>query len=367
MAMYRVMIVDDRDIARTEVKRLKIWGESSGFSISEEAQNGQEALDKLEHNPIDLVITDIKMPKVDGIELLRAIVERNLCTCVVLLSDFSEFEYARQGLILGAFDYIPKPVDANELSGLLSRAKTLLDQERLEKERIRKLEEAQKDLGLRISVDEVNTMTSLIRIGDENSLLGIEQMMDRILKNLNKSEFIRITGLLKNIIYDITSELMKAFPNIKLFIDPSIYEGFDDVKNQNIYELYKVFMDKVKNLIHLIKILRLDLQDKGIIKQVCNYILKNIDNNISLSMVADRLYMNKTYISESFKQKIGISFTEYVAIAKMERAKVLILNEDLKTYEIAERLGYRDTEYFSKVFKKITGLTPTEFRNNHEH
>ena len=365
IALYKVMIVDDRDIVRTEVKRLKIWGESSGFSISDEAQNGQEALDKLEHNPADLVITDIRMPKVDGIELLRAIVERSLCSCVVLLSDFSEFEYARQGLILGAFDYLPKPVDANELSGLLARAKVLLDNERLEKERIRKLEEAQQDLELRISMDEVTNLTSLIRAGDEKSLLGIEQMMNRILTNFNKSEFIRFAGLLKNITLDITAELTKAFPNIKLFIDPMIYESFDHVKSQNLADLYQIFMDTVKKLSHLIKILRLDLQEKGIVKQVCNFILLNVDNDISLSMAADRLYMNKTYISESFKQKTGISFTEYVTLAKMERAKVL-LNEDLKTYEIAEMLGFKDTEYFSKVFKKITGLTPTEFRHSQD-
>jgi two-component system response regulator YesN len=123
-------------------------------------------------------------------------------------------------------------------------------------------------------------------------------------------------------------------------------------------------MDKIKSLSHLITILRLDLQDKGLVKQVCNYIIKNIDSNVSLSMAADHLYMNKTYISESFKQKVGISFTEYVTLVKMERAKVLILKDDFKSYEIAEKLGYKDAEYFSKVFKKIIGVTPTEFRNS---
>jgi two-component system response regulator YesN len=358
------MIVDDRDIVRIELKRLKIWGEASGFNISQEAQNGREALDKLENFQIDLVITDIKMPKVDGIELLRAIVDRNLCSCVVLLSDYSEFSYARQGIILGAFDYIPKPVDANELSGLLSRAKIYIDHIRLEKERIRKLEEAQKDTEQRLSIDEVTTLTSLIRMGDEKSILVIERMMDQILKNSNKVELIRISGLLKNSIHDIITELIKAFPYIELFIDPSIYSGFDDIKNLDLSSINNIFMDKIKGLSHMITILRLDLQDKGIVRQVYNFILKNIDNNISLAMVADQLYMNKTYISESFKQKVGISFTEFVTIVKMERAKVLILIDDLKTYEIAEKLGYKDAEYFSKVFKKVVGLTPTEFRLN---
>ncbi|MBH1942262.1 response regulator [Mobilitalea sibirica] len=364
--MYKVMIVDDRDIIRTEIKRLKIWGAASGFSISQEAQNGQEALGKLEHNPVDMVITDIKMPKIDGLELLRAIVERNLCSCVVLVSDFSEFEFARQGIILGAFDYIPKPIDANELSCLLTRAKSFLDNKSLEKERIKKLEESQKDTELRLSGDEITVLTSLIRRGDEKSLLGIEQMMERIFENSNKNELIRNAGLLKNSIYDVIKELKKAFPFLDLYINPAIYNGFDDVKNRSLTTLKNTYMEKIENLSTLINLLRLDLQEKGIVKQVCNYILINIDKNITLSIVADRLYMNKTYISESFKQKIGISFTEYVTLVKMERAKVLILKDNLKTYEIAEKLGYKDAEYFSKVFKKVIGLTPTTFRLNHE-
>lgn len=359
------MIVDDREIIRTELKRLKIWGESSGFHITQEAQNGQEALDKLQNYPVDLVITDIKMPKVDGIELLRAIVDRKLCSCVVLISDYSEFSYARQGIILGAFDYIPKPVDGNELSGLLARAKLFIDKERIELERVRKLEEAQKDMELRLSEDEFNVLMRLIRKGDEKSLLELEQRMEQIVEQSNIIERIRMAGLLKNSICDIMAELILSFPCLELFVDPTLYKGFDGNEELNMSDLNTIFMDKVKNLSHLITILRLDLQEKGIVKQVCNYILNNIDNNITLSMVAERLYMNKTYISESFKQKIGISFTEYVTLVKMERAKVLLAKDDIKTYEVAEKLGYKDTEYFSKVFKKIIGITPTEFRINY--
>lgn len=364
IAMYKVMIVDDRDIVRTEVKRLKIWGELSGFYISDEAENGQEALNKLEDHRVDLVITDIKMPKVDGIELLGAIVDRNICSCVVLLSDYSDFEFARQGIILGAFDYIPKPVDANKLSELLVRAKFFLDNEKQEKDRIKRLEETRREMELRLSMDEVNALTNLIRIGDEQALLGIGRMVDRIISNSDENERIRISGLLKNSIYDITAELMRAFPQFEIFIVPSIYDGFDDIKNQNLTSLYKIFMDKVKYMSHLITTLRLDHQDKGIVKQVCHSVLKNIENNTTLSMVADQMYMNKTYISEIFKQKMAISFTEYVTLVRMERAKVLLLAEDLKTYEIAEKLGYKDVEYFSKVFKKVVGSTPTEYRNS---
>lgn len=361
--MYKVMIVDDRDIVRTELKRLKIWGEASGFVISDEAQNGQEALDKLELSPADLVITDIKMPKVDGIELLRAIVERNLCSCVVLLSDFSDFQYARQGIILGAFDYIPKPVNAAELSDLLTRARKLLDQERQEKERIKRLEDAQKDMVLRLPADELSTLISLIRMGDEASLQEIEQRMIRALENAKSNEHIRMAGILKHAIDAITADLVNSYPNIELFITSIDDRMFDELKDCT--DQMRLFMDKAKDLSRLVKMLRFEAQDKGIVKQVCAFIFSNLENNISLSMAADRLYMNKTYISESFKQKMGISFTEYVTLVKMERAKAYILKDELKTYEVAEKLGFKDAEYFSRLFKKVTGLSPTEFHQKH--
>ncbi len=364
--MYKVMIVDDREVARAELKRLKLWGKSSGFTISEEAQNGQDALNKLGQNPVDLVITDIKMPKVDGIELLRAIVEQHLCSCVVLLSDYSEFQYARQGIVLGAFDYIPKPVNADELSCVLSRAKALLDNERLEQGRIKKLEEAQKDQELRLTMDEVNALISLIRNGDEQSLLGITQFMDRIMESFPEGELHRTASLYRNILCDITEELRKVYPMLTLFLDSSGYDSFQDGKYQKSAILYRMFMNRVRSLSYLITTLKLNFQDKGIVKQVCQFIFQNIDNNISLSLAADRLYMNKTYISESFKQKIGISFTEYVTLVKMERAKVFLRDGELKTYEIAEKLGYKDTEYFSRLFKKAVGVTPTEFRSQYE-
>lgn len=138
--MLQIMIVDDVNIARRELRRLKLWGEKTGFVISEEASNGYEALEKLRKSNIDLVITDIRMPKVDGIELLKGIVQEKLCPCVVILSDHSEFMYARQGLVLGAFDYILKPVDEEELDKLLQRARDFILGKRLEEQRIKQLE-----------------------------------------------------------------------------------------------------------------------------------------------------------------------------------------------------------------------------------
>ena len=151
--MFNVLLVDDMDIVRLELKRLSLWGEKSGFVIAGEARNGHEALLTLEKNKFDMVITDIRMPKIDGIELLKNIVEKSMCHCVVLLSDFSEFSYARQGIILGAFDYMSKPICETEVEKMLERAKQFIEQRQQDAEHVRALEQAlekksEKDLQL---------------------------------------------------------------------------------------------------------------------------------------------------------------------------------------------------------------------------
>lgn len=128
--MYRVLIVDDIDILRYDLKRMKVWGETTGFAIEDEASDGREALKKLRESSFDLLITDIRMPVMDGMELLRAVSKENLCPCIVMLSDYTEYSYAREGLLHGAFDYLGKPVNQNDILELLGRAKIFLDQKK---------------------------------------------------------------------------------------------------------------------------------------------------------------------------------------------------------------------------------------------
>jgi len=128
----------------------------------------------------------------------------------------------------------------------------------------------------------------------------------------------------------------------------------DSIKNR--------FVSAVGRISGLIARLKQGTEDNGITGQVCRYVLENIDGNISLSAVSDSLFMNKSYISEVFKQKTGLSFIEYLTIVKMERAKKLVGDGRLKAYEVAELLGFKDVEYFSRLFKKYTGITPSEYR-----
>ena len=362
--MLKIMIVDDMDIARRELKRLKLWGEDTGFIISDEANNGHEALEKLEKSQIDLVITDIRMPKVDGIELLKKITEKKLCPCVVLLSDHSEFRYARQGLILGAFDYIVKPVAEEELGKVLQRVKDFLFDKKHTQQRIESLEQK---LVEKVEVffprSEVNQLLEAIKAGDKRAVEYADRIVDIVFKNMNH-DLIKTESLLNNIMLDIKNNVLESCKWLDKFVGVQEIGEVEYAKADELDSIKALFVSPIDRVISLFERLECSTQESGIVSRVCKYVLDNIDEEISLKIVSDSLFMNKSHISEVFKQKTGISFIEYLTLVKMERARKLMTDGRLKTYEIAELLGFKDIEYFSKLFKKNTGLTPTEYRQS---
>lgn len=358
--MLTVMIVDDVDFDRLDIRRLKLWGEKSGFYITAEAKNGSEALEKLQRNSVDLVITDIKMPKVDGIELLKKIMERSICQCVVLLSDYSDFNFVRQGLVLGAFDYLKKPVNENEIENLLIRAKDFILEKRREIERVKKLEEKEE---IYFSRADIRQIIEYILNGDLRAIDAAEHIVKVIGANLSNN-LIKVETVIKGVLSEIIKEVFKKYDWLCKFLCPYELENADFSGCDELDDFISVFQRNIKKITLKINLLYCGKSSNEIVTQVCNIVLENIDDEISLGILADKLFMNKNYISELFKQKTTIGFIEYLRIVKMERARTLINEGSMKIYEIGEKLGYKDIEYFSRQFKKYTGFSPIEYRQN---
>lgn len=361
--MYRVMIVDDMDIIRLELRRLPVWGGKSGFYIFQEAKSGEDALNKLFEEPADVVITDIKMPKIDGIELLEQIIENKLCSCVVLMSDFSEFAYARQGIKLGAFDYLVKPVTEEDLNSLLERACEFLSNRKREIEHLKRLETALEEKNdENFSREDILHVTGFIQNGDIRAIDAVSHLSGRIISAMD-SDVTKAEGALKKLFQKILDELINDNSWLTKFMDNSTLND-TEAYQLNISHARACIKDKIEKITLIFNRLQYGFKDRDITWQACRHVLENIDRNVSLKTVAEHMFMNKTYFSEVFKQKTGIAFIEYLTMVKMERAKVLLSSNCMKTYEVAEKIGFKDVEYFSRVFKKYTGLSPAKFRQN---
>lgn len=127
--MYRVMLVDDEFEIRNGLK-LKIDWPALGFVIAGEAANGREALQLLERESFDLILTDIRMPVMSGIELLKQCAENFPRTQIIVLSGFDDFHYVKSALQCGARDYLLKPVIRGDLTQILGKLREELDAER---------------------------------------------------------------------------------------------------------------------------------------------------------------------------------------------------------------------------------------------
>ena len=140
MDYYKVMLVDDEEEVREAMMRRIDW-EAIGFKVISTAENGEEALELAEKNPPDVVLTDIKMPFMDGLTMLHKLKSIVPGVKSVIFSGFDEFEYAKEAIKLEAEEYILKPIDAEELKQVFIRIKEHLDEELLSKRDTEKLKQ----------------------------------------------------------------------------------------------------------------------------------------------------------------------------------------------------------------------------------
>ena len=133
MDPYRVLLVDDEEDIRVGISRKMDWA-GLGFSLVGEAENGQDALELAEQLRPDVVLTDIKMPFMDGLELCRILTQRLPAAKFVVFSGFDDFEYAKQAIRMNVSEYILKPINAPELSEVLRKLRDQLDTERAQRQ-----------------------------------------------------------------------------------------------------------------------------------------------------------------------------------------------------------------------------------------
>jgi two-component system, response regulator YesN len=143
------------------------------------------------------------------------------------------------------------------------------------------------------------------------------------------------------------------------------FNPFIDVYSQKTLEEMAAWLNKFcKGICDAVAVKRNDFCESIVLKAK-DYIYENYnDENLSLNSLCKHLLISTSYFSLIFKNHTGGTFIEYLSKIRIEKAMELLKNTSLKTYEIADRIGYNDPHYFSMAFKKVAGLTPTEYRES---
>ncbi|WP_055669084.1 response regulator transcription factor [Desnuesiella massiliensis] len=361
--MFKVMIVDDMEIMRRQIKRLPLWGDSTEFIITAEAEDGQEALEKLQIESVDLLITDISMPRINGIELLKESKERCLASCVVFLSEHSEFNFAKEAIQHGIFDYLVKPVNYQELKGLLKRVEEYIKEKKKTQINIKNLEDKLlQAIDIYYPANQLNSIAKNIIEGNINIEGDIQAMVEDTFVALDH-DILKTALVLQRVCNEIYLEIKSNYGWVEQFLDKNLVNDISLTHYNNIDFIKKRIMESIEALLLTINKFIFSSKKSPLIKEICNYIVCNIEKEINMSKISEALFLSKNYVGDIFRQETSITVGEYITMVKMERAKQLITEESLRSYEIAHRLGYNNVEYFGKLFKKHTGLSPIEFKN----
>lgn len=528
--MYKLLLVDDEEDVREGVSQEIDW-QTLGFEVIAKAENGKEALEWVERCRPDVVVTDIKMPFMDGLQLAESIRLQFPATRILILTGFDEFEYAQKAVKLHIDEYVLKPFSAVELREALVKVKKRMDEEAAHRENIQLLRESyQKSLPVlrevfltslmtqRQEKDEIaakahqygvnlegseflvsvisldqkhneeqqlfqfavkNVLEEQARAGGggivflHNDLIvllakqeaadgqSLQQRTQVVLEEMRRTVetymSVTVTVGVGTVIRNVT-ELPYSYEDAVLALDykgilgnnrliciedveqrPTMKVRFDERKEQELVRCIKMgtlseLRELVEELfrdvagghvsiqdyrIYLLEIMttifktaqRTDidmadivgeyphllaeitsfnnLQDaRNRVIEICGQIMGRIasgrqnsyrrlvdqaveytrqhyhETDISIHKVCAHLHISTGYFSGIFKKETKLSFVSYLLQLRMEKAKELLLTTDLKTFEIAERVGYADPNYFSFCFRKHVGVSPKEYRNS---
>lgn len=248
--MYKVVVVEDETMARKGIILTIDWS-ALGCVVVGEAANGEEGAALVARLAPDIVVTDVKMPRMDGVEMITKLRAEGCTAKFIILTAYSDFKYAQSALRLGVSDYLLKPLKDGELEDVVRH------------------------------------------------IQGQEQ----------------------------NRETQAAADAPVLRLNP--------VKNtKNKY-----------------------------VEQAVQLIREHFREDINISTVAGELEISEGYLSRVFKKETDYTFTSYLTLYRMKKAMELLKDCRVKVYEVAEQVGYSDTAYFSAQFKKVTGISPSEYQD----
>lgn len=195
----------------------------------------------------------------------------------------------------------------------------------------------------------------------EKDIIGVRKFIDEVLRNIKNMHISLIHETVISIMAILDSLLLDDNSSVFLLSGGKIcysqIMGLADINE--VKDWCGILIKEILNYFE-----HSGSSERTIIKKARQLINDNIQNGISLDDMASKIYLNPVYFSRLFKQQTGETFTEYILKVRMEKAIDLLKSSSLKVYEISEIIGYKNIKYFYKVFKKYTGITPLELREN---
>ena len=349
--LYKTLIVGSIEYNTRLLESMPVWGAASGFAIAKIVYDGEKALKALREEHYDIVITEIDVPGLDGMQLLRHVNQEKLCQVVIIISDTVEFQYVRECILFGAFDYLKKMPDPQTLLAVLKRAaEQLAGSQNAEKTDPDPKYPAQ---------DEERILQSFLNHGEETVGL-FKKTIEQIYQD-TEEQAIQNDLVVKKLYANLISRIFEENRWLCHYVAIDYYKKLDYLWAGSQDGFQEFFVRKFAHLAELYNRLLLPSSDK-VLDDLIRYVLNHPEEDLRLKTAAEKNFLNYSYLSSNFAAKVGIHYNEYILNVKMARAAYLLLNTDMKVYEICSRVSYQDTNYFTRQFKKVYSLSPSEYK-----
>lgn len=384
--MFNIMIVDDERSVREGIKRF-LSGQEGLFDEVYGASNGAEAMEILKEKEPQIVLTDINMPYMDGLEFIETLKKQKTDIQTIVLSGYDEFSYAQRAMRNGVEHYLLKPVNRKELLELLNQMKeeyfrkTRAKEEDIqERERVQKQQQLLCDRLLHVILrepidrEEWHYELELMDLWKEQAAYVVCIVnyavlpSDEALKTVCKDYELRQLQLMKNgdeqVILLVADSKEKA-GQLEQWVRKTHTE---DGNNAGI-KLGKV-VDSISQVYHSYCMAKEDsmIQQKDFAERALKLIRTRWnDSDLTLNEIAGELYISHNYLRYLIKERTGKSFVKYVTDLRLEKAAEILKGTDMRIQDVALEVGFEDAGYFTRIFTKKYECSPSKYREKYSN
>jgi len=360
--MLRLAIIDDEEETRQIMVNFIDW-ETYGITVIGEASDGLVAYDLINSQHPDIVLIDIQMPGMTGLEVLEKIrLEGTISPAFIIMSGYDDFEFARKALSLAAVEYLLKPFRPDDVIMAIQKSIKHLELIRGSAQGASPTGMGKPPLGsgaidfslLHYPSQEERRLLDCLKTDSQDAVLAELKIFWNRLCEMNSSEEGRLNCAI--ILYvEVCRFLLERGSRFSKPYFDNWDSGSPEI-SQSIYQTLEAIMLESLSLI--------EAGDGShiYVNNAIQYIQLHYREPLSLENVANACNLSASYLSSLFSKVLGTTFIGYVQSVRIEKAKELLRTTTLKVYEVAYQIGYDDEKYFSQVFRKAEGISPSQFR-----
>lgn len=358
--MIRILIVDD-EIASIKILQKFIPFEEYQLDLAGIAENGSDALKYLNaSNPPEIIITDMNMPVMDGISFLQFLIDCHPEVKVIVISGYYNYEYTHAAIKAKVCDYLLKPIDRKKLINALQNCCESINNSK-------KISVAQASPRIRVDIrlyqsilKYANNLKEVLEHGNSENLDHELSLFCEMIAEQEQSDDLYYLSY-----KTLTDSLLTyCIENNHEFIASSIPGNITISSWEAVYQsICSIYHDCLEH----IQTQRKLASTSVIVEQTFRYINDHYRENISLETIADMFFINKEYLATIFRKRYNESVGQYIIRLKIDDAKKQLTYSTHRIDEISQSLGYSDSCYFYRQFKKEVGMSPGKYRNIHSH